>query len=221
MGLTDHFPLGCFFSIDYHSSHDMIGIVYSVNSVISVRTETMIQTDEITSEDVRYKSQLINTHLGLSNKRIAKRIGISPRIFNSWLSGLEKIPESQYENLCQVADYAIYRIEYYRELNKNDADAKIPIETANYIDKQVGMKKYRMGETILRNLAESPKTICELKKVTGNNHRQAMSRKIQEMEEAGVIFSSRWMGHFIKCWLRQGVKAYLFGVHWRKSERRV
>jgi transcriptional regulator with XRE-family HTH domain len=179
----------------------------------------MIGNDEVTSEDIRFKCQLINKNLGLSNKRIARRLRVRPALFRSWMIGDKQIPESTYENLCQVADYAVYRVEYYRQLNKNDADMRIPIETANYIDKQVGMKKYRMGETILRNLAESPRTIRELQRIIKNNHRQSMSRKIQEMKENGVIFSSRWMDQNIKCWLRQGVRTYLIEVHWRPTNK--
>ncbi len=179
----------------------------------------MIVNDEVTAEDILFKCQLINKNIGLSNKRIAKRLRVRPALFRLWITGEKPIPESIYEDLCQVADYAAYRVEYYRQLNKNDADFRIPVETANYIDKQVGMKKYRMGETILRNLAESPKTICELQRIIKNNHRQAMSRKIQEMEENGTIFSSRWMGKFIKCWLRQGVRTYLLEVHWRPKSK--
>ncbi len=179
----------------------------------------MIVSDEITGEDVRFKCQLINKNLGLSNKRIAKRLRVRPALFRLWMTGEKLIPESTYEDLCQVADYAVYRVEYYRQISKNDSDIRISVETANYIDKQVGMKKYRMGETILRNLAESPKTIRELQRIIKNNHRQSMSRKIQEMQENGTIYSSRWMDQNIKCWLRQGVRTYLMEVHWRPKSK--
>ena len=177
----------------------------------------MITKDEITYEDVCYKTELIRNILGIANKQIAKRLHVDPARLGLWMRGGEIVPQAHYENLCKIADFATYREEYYRKLRKNESTYRIPITTANYIDKQVGMKKYRMGETILANLAKGPRTIHELQYTIKNRHRQAVSRKIQEMEDREAISCERWMGHYVLCRLRAGVKTYLREVHWRKT----
>jgi hypothetical protein len=181
----------------------------------------MEYTEEITHEDVSYKLKIIRDNLGIANKQIAVRIHVMPSRLNLWVLGFERISESKYEEICKIADFAMYRSDYHRNLRNRDDSVELERRTENYIDKQIRMKKYIMGESILRFLAESPKTIHELQNILRNNHRQAVSRKIQEMENYKIVTCERWLGHFVKCRLRPGVKTYLFQVHWRKNVRYV
>lgn len=120
-----------------------------------------------------------------------------------------------YERLCELEIHAIRKAKKDKKQRSQLEDLDLADITKRYIDKQIRMQEFRMGETILRNLADSPKTIAELRDIVGV-HRQSASRKIQEMEYYGVIECIRARNHVL-CYLKPGVQRFLFANYWKKS----
>lgn len=164
-------------------------------------------------EDIAEKVNTIRSHIKIFYKsNIAKKLRISPKYLSEWIDGKREIPINAWERLCDLEISSIRKAKKDKEQRNQFEDIELSVITKEYIDKQIRMQEFRMGETILRNLIDSPKTVAELREIVGV-HRQSASRKVQEMEYFGVIECERKRNHVL-CYLKPGVKRFLFSNCW-------
>ncbi len=168
-----------------------------------------------TAEDVTDRINSIRTHRKVIFKsNIARRLHTSPKYLSDFMSGARIMPIGMFERLCKLELRALRKSKWENDQRENLSDIELAENTKKYLDKQIRMQQFRMGETILRNLADSPKTIAELRKIV-KKHRQSVFRKIQDMEYYGIVECTR-VRHHTLCRLKPGIQSYLMCNHWSK-----
>ncbi len=165
-----------------------------------VASKEFVPSPEVVAAKVRRIQELMNVY----KVRVARLLGVSHVILDRWMKYLE-IPEDKFRELC---DIELQAVKVQKEYEKNrDCETVIPASAQDYIEKQIGMHKYLIGEIFIRNLIDKPMKMTDLQRIAGI-HRQSASRKVKQMEHAKVIECDRSTGHVV-CRLRPGVQWFI------------